>query len=51
MSAEFYFAKERIQNMQSQAQIAREIRAAQNPIARVFKLKLPHFLNLSRKHA
>jgi hypothetical protein len=51
MSAELYFAKERIQNMQSQAQVAREVRAAQNPIARVFKLQLPRFLSLSRKHA
>jgi hypothetical protein len=51
MSAELYFAKERIHNMQSQAQIAREIRAAQNPIARVFKLQLPRFFKLSRKNA
>lgn len=53
MSAELYFAKERIQNMQSQAQVAREVRAAQhqNLMARVFKFKLPRFFKLSRKHA
>jgi hypothetical protein len=51
MSAELYFAKERIQNMQSQAQVAREIRAAQNPVARVFKFNLPRFFRLSRKPA
>jgi hypothetical protein len=53
MSAELYFAKERIQNMQSQAQVAREVRAAkdQNLVTRVFKFKFPRFFSLSRKHA
>jgi hypothetical protein len=53
MSTELYFAQERIQNMQYQAQIAREVHAAKNQDknARVFKLQLPRFLNLSRKHA
>jgi hypothetical protein len=53
MSAELKLAQDRIQNMQYQAQIERELRAArnQNSIARVFRLKLPRFFGLSRKHA
>jgi hypothetical protein len=53
MSAEFHFVQERIQNMQSQAQAAREVRAAQHQhfVARVFKFKLPRFFSLSRKPA
>jgi hypothetical protein len=53
MSAELKFAQDRIQNMQYQAQIDRELRAAKNQDknARVFKLQLPRLFNLSRKHA
>jgi hypothetical protein len=53
MSAELKLAQDRIQNMQYQAQIAREVRAAktQNQIARIFKFSLPRFFSLSRKPA
>jgi hypothetical protein len=53
MSAELKLAQDRILNLQNQAQLNRELNAAKNQDknARVFKLQLPRFFNLSRKHA
>jgi hypothetical protein len=53
MSAELKFAQERLYSLHKEARIVREINAARNQDknAQVFKLQLPRFFGLSRKHA
>jgi hypothetical protein len=51
----YLMVRERIQNIQREAQVERELKAArnqnQNQNARVFKFQVPRLFSLSRKNA